>query len=179
MATTPTNIFKIAFVGDAGSGKSTYLRAIVAKGQKKPIWSHPNHIPTLGVDVMPIRMLCSDQSVVEFDVWDTGDCHYKSMFDLYLLQANAIVYFIDGTKTVEEKKASFRHWKDQVDKVCPNVPYIVIYTKFDLKSGVALGTSGHASTIYEVSSKRGDNLQLPLKSLVKKLTKTDVNSFLI
>lgn len=171
------SIYKVLFVGDGKVGKTTYLHYLASKSPHDFI---TDYHPTLGIEVRPIRFRLQTKTgnkTIELDIWDcAGVEEYRGLFDAYCSGAQGVVYFIDSTKTKEEKEISLRKWQNEVNKVHPNLPYVVVYTKIDLvPHGIPLGTADHNSTFYEISTKTKANIQLPMMSLIAKLLHTEVN----
>jgi GTP-binding nuclear protein Ran len=65
MASTNPLRFKIVLVGDAGTGKSTYLKRLLTGEFEK------HYIATLGVDVHPLTFHTNYGPIV-FQCWDTA-----------------------------------------------------------------------------------------------------------
>lgn len=156
---------KILFVGDAESGKSSYLRSVLSK----PL--DPNYHPTLGVEVRRVRSHLTPTQTIELDVWDcAGVEEYRGLFEDHYSDARGVVYFIDNNLSDIQKSESLNKWKAEVNKVHSNLPYVVVYTKFDLHpTGFALGSGSQNALYYQISTKNGTNIQLPLKSIIHKI----------
>jgi len=79
--------FKILFLGAAKTGKS-HLRKTLTRRDISD-----NYIPTLGVDVSPVRLF-GDGNIYRANIWDcAGDNRYEGLEGGYYMQAEAVVIF--------------------------------------------------------------------------------------
>lgn len=107
---------KVVLVGDAGVGKTSFLRMVRDREYK-------THAPTEGADVTEIRA-----EGKRLEVWDCGG-RYMGLKEGYWIGAKvAVVMFsIDSVQSW----VSVKKWIDEVQAVCGNVPVIIVGTKAD------------------------------------------------
>lgn len=85
--------FKILFLGAANTGKS-HLRQTLSRCEIPE-----NYIPTLGVEVRPIRLF-SNGNFCRANIWDcAGDNRYSGLEGGYYRQAHAVVIFKEDGST--------------------------------------------------------------------------------
>src|SRR5579883_2671008 len=97
--------FKIIFVGEANTGKSTYLLRQVSDQFR------PQYTPTLGVEVYPLRFQ-TNLGPICFNVWDcAGDQRYGGLRDGYFIGAEGCLLF--GGSEVKEME----RWGNDVVRV--------------------------------------------------------------
>lgn len=167
--------FKCVLVGDGGVGKSAFVqRHLTGEFVRK-------YTPTLGVAVTPIVFDTTD-GPVRFNVWDcAGQERYSSLSDEYYIQADcAIVMF---SLTSKMSFLSARTWINKVQKVCGNIPIILVGSVFDVaKKSVTdeqimqqyLSRDKHLK-YYSISTKSNYNLGKPFEELTQQLLGCDVN----
>ena len=79
--------FKILFLGAANTGK-THLRQTLSRCEISEFY-----VPTLGVEVRPIRLF-GDGNFCRANIWDcAGDNRYSGMQSGYYTQADAAIIF--------------------------------------------------------------------------------------
>ena len=87
MMTAQLQEFKILFLGAANTGK-THLRQTLSRCEISE-----RYIPTLGVEVRPIRLF-GDGNFYRANIWDcAGDTRYSGLQGGYYTEAHAVVIF--------------------------------------------------------------------------------------
>jgi GTP-binding nuclear protein Ran len=125
------NTFKVILVGDEGVGKTSLIKRHIT-GQ-----FFAQYIPTLGVDVNPVRFNTSNGPIC-FNVWDTPGktaFRFRGLGDGYYVQADAAIVMFDRTNATSCK--NIEYWIYQIDRVCPDIPIVVVGTKCDLSSSLS------------------------------------------
>jgi len=117
---TVKEIEKIVLVGEAGSGKSTFLK-------KKLGWSFdPTYSATIGCEVIPIEGI---------HYWDTaGQEKFMGLKDGYYLGAHKFYFFIPGNR--RPKGEDLDSWLNDMKRVAPSAEIVVIVSIYDLKKKV-------------------------------------------
>lgn len=163
--------FKVVLVGDGGVGKSTYLNRSCGNSFK------PHYYPTVGVNIASVGFdfSLSDRSnrKVIFTVWDTaGQEKLSGLKDGYYINADAAIVMYDLSSPSSYKNVN--QWIDDVKRICPNIPIIVVGNKSDIPESKVSDT-----TSIKISTKTKRHLHRPFKLLTKYLLdRTDIKNFL-
>jgi GTP-binding nuclear protein Ran len=117
--------FKLVLVGDAGVGKTTWIkRHLNGEFEKK-------YIPTLGVEVHPLKF-CTNCGPFTFNVWDTaGQERFGGLRVGYYIQAQCAIIMFDVTSRITYK--SVPNWHRDIERVCGNIPIVLVGNKVDVK----------------------------------------------
>ena len=153
--------FKIIFVGEANTGKTTFLRHHVTSEFR------PQYHPTMGVEVYPL-LFQTNLGPICFNVWDcAGDERYGGLRDGYFLMANGCLLF--GGNSVGD----LEKWNNDVVRVTGPIPTVVVASKSDLAEMKTRLVSNFAIRknlpFVSVSSRNNDNCERPFLLLAKKL----------
>ncbi|KNC49871.1 GTP-binding nuclear protein ran/tc4 [Thecamonas trahens ATCC 50062] len=128
MSNAPT--FKLLLVGDGGTGKTAFLKAI------NSLAFETKYIATLGVEVDEVRLATSSGPLV-FNVWDTaGQEKFGGLRDGYYIQGQAAVIFADASSRSSVKHAR-TSWLRDVVRVCDGIPKVFVFNKTDVPGGEA------------------------------------------
>lgn len=152
--------YKVVMIGNGGVGKTSIVKRL-RSGEFQP-----QYVPTLGVEVNPIR-INTNYGTIQFNVWDcAGQECLSGLRDGYYLQANACIGVIEkgnklsvGMLTEQLKHDSFQ-----------NIPVVTILNKMDIptnKSEVHIDAFPEAII---VSAKNNQNLHTPFVVLARQLT---------
>jgi len=96
--------YKIALLGDGGSGKTSWVHRIIRSEFEK------RYLATLGVEVSPI-VLNTNEGKFNLSVWDiSGQDKYSNLKDGFCQNTDAAIIFFDTTS-----KLSFRNIKFWID----------------------------------------------------------------
>lgn len=94
------NEYKIVLIGDGGVGKTSYSHRLLSGEFEN------KHIPTLGVEVHPLKLYTSQGSIL-FYMWDcAGIERFGGLRDGYYLQANACIVMFDVTDPASYERVS-------------------------------------------------------------------------
>jgi GTPase SAR1 family protein len=197
---------KVIFVGDSGSGKTTYFNRVLDSGSGSHTFKFDDkYNPTIDVNFKATRFRfeitvtgsgAKETPVIvksiDLGMWDIGLVRGppELVYDPYFEGSSAAIIFIDDTLSKEEKERSLEKWKTLLFAQNPARMYIVIYTKFDLtqrnnESPIGLNdiykmslSSAEKITfskkVYQVSSKRGDNIGTSFISLASMILEREV-----
>lgn len=175
--TTTTTTFKIALVGDGGVGKTTLIKRLrTGEFEKK-------YIATLGVEVHPLRFSIRGDTAGErevcFNMWDTaGQEKFGGLRDGYYIQSNAAIAMFDRTSNVTFRNVT--KWMEDLHRVCPNAPIIMVGNKMDcevkvnsdeitvLLNKASIKQLGVAK-YYDMSAKNNYNFDKPLLAIARQL----------
>jgi GTP-binding nuclear protein Ran len=108
--------FKLILVGDAGTGKSSWVRALHSEPPRK------FYIPTVGVEVTSVTL---PKKKITFKIWDTaGDPQYGGLTHGCHSKADCAIVF----KTKSEVNTNSHI--ASLQKYCGNIPIIVVNPKY-------------------------------------------------
>ncbi len=159
--------FKLILIGDSGVGKTTFVkRHLTGEFEKK-------HVPTLGVEVHPLRFL-TNYGPILFNIWDcAGEERCTSLRSGYYNGAECCIIMFDLTDERSFKNVS--KWKRRLRRVCKDIPIVISGNKCDV----------HARTIkpqetkvcraidgvmyFDISAKSNYNFEKPFLWLARKL----------
>ena len=167
-----TKVFKIALVGDAGVGKTTFMkRHLTGEFERK-------YVPTLGVEVHPLTFH-TNRGVVVFNCWDTaGQEKFGGMRSAYYLKTDGVIAMADITSKVTMKNLS--KWIQDVEAVTSlsgGSPVVICYNKADVITVVdPLRVQGYHQFI--ISTKSTFNYEMPFLYLARKLTGDETLEFI-
>lgn len=115
---------KVVFVGNAESGKSSFLRQILTGN------FFDEYYPTMGVDVHVVR---DRHNETIFNVWDcSGNEQYSSLGSRYWIGATYFV--ICYTHNSQSECDSTKYWTKKIKKYNQNAKIFYIATKCDIKN---------------------------------------------
>ena len=116
--------FKIALIGDAGVGTTSFIHKLMSGEFKK------RYIPTSGVKINNI-LLNTNKGTINLSLYDVaGQEKYSTNNDIYYKDTNLAIIFFDLTSQL-----SFRNlgmWIKTYRKICPQGEIIVVGNKFDI-----------------------------------------------
>jgi GTP-binding nuclear protein Ran len=113
--------FKVVFLGDAGVGKSTFIKKYLTNTFET------KYIPTVGAEIYPV-----DVNDMVFTIWDTaGQEKYSGLREGYYLNADAAVVFFSNDSVLSFKNVA--NWIADFKRICPDKPIIVVRNKTDVK----------------------------------------------
>ena len=95
------NTYKIVIIGDAQTGKTSYLRRLLTGEYTK------KYTPTLGVDVHPL-IFHTNHGTITFNVWDVaGNEKFRGLGDGYYIGAKgALSFHTHGSNMTHERELS-------------------------------------------------------------------------
>ncbi|XP_077452743.1 ras and EF-hand domain-containing protein-like [Stigmatopora argus] len=164
-------IYNFVLVGDAATGKSSFLLRLVYNQFRDDI----------GMDFHMKKMLVDGQKT-NLRIWDTaGQERFQSISRLYIQKAQGILLLYDVTS--EQSFLNIRAWLEQIrDSAEENVPVCIIGNKVDLREheaarrcvsmadGETLATRNGA-LFCETSAKEGTNVVEAVLHLAREVRK--------
>ena len=128
---------KIVLVGETNVGKSSFVRKL----EGKEILN--DHVPTLGVEVIPIRRSLSQYVHKVFNIWDcAGDQRFEGLRDGYWVQADGAIIMVDceNSKTI----LTIEIWRTQLQRMIENKPIVVVLNKCEILTQAQRGALENA-----------------------------------
>lgn len=115
---------KIVLIGDAGVGKSTFLkRHRTGEFDRK-------YIATMGVDVVPLTFYTTHGKIT-FKILDcAGNANFAGLDTGYYHQAHGVICMYDLASEITYK--SVPGWIEKVRNIVPNIPIVICGNKSDL-----------------------------------------------
>ncbi|XP_064109217.1 uncharacterized protein LOC135217341 [Macrobrachium nipponense] len=160
--------YKIAIVGDGGTGKSSYVSRLQCEGFRH------EYIATMGVEKTEIIVHTSHgESIIS--LWDTaGQEKLGPLRDAYYENADAAIIFCDVTSRVTYKNVPL--WHKDIMRVCEGIPVVLCANKIDVKERKVKSKSityplKFNMGFFEISVKSRICLKEPLEYLLQHLTK--------
>lgn len=145
--------FKIVFVGDGGVGKTTMIHRILTDQFS------PRYISTVGVEVHPL-IFETTRGRITFNVWDTaGQEKLRGLADGYYHQSDAAILMYDVNSRVSFRNLA--NWRTEVQRVCPNIPILIVANKIDTTDKV-----NHPDSI-RTSVRMNQNIRAPFLQLAR------------
>lgn len=145
--------YKIAIIGDTGSGKTTYAYRLISYVPEFTL------MPTIAVEAHPYQVMMADGEHL-INIYDfagkggqfaSSDDHYKG--------SDAALLFYDHTN--KESMHKVRYWEEKFRSICPDKPIIYVANKMDIKGENIMKNS------IPISAKHGTNLLAPMREAVR------------
>ena len=116
--------YKVILVGDGGCGKSAFVkRALTGNFEKR-------YIPTLGVDVTPLRV---PSRLTYLNIWDcAGQEKFGGLRDGYYISTEVAIVAFDLTSPLSLNNAG--SWAKSVRRIAEKSPIIICGMKSDIKT---------------------------------------------
>lgn len=159
------NQFKIVVLGDGEVGKTTWAHRLLTRGEFLN-----EYVPTLGVEVHPLRYRINGEDPIGFNIWDcAGVERFGGLRDGYYIQAKGAILMCDLTRS--DTCEALMRWKRDLDRVCENIPIVVCGNKVDREDRVFNLEEGEREGITYCTMSVGNahNLKEPLILLARKL----------
>jgi len=119
-----THNFKLTFIGDGGTGKTTYIRRHIL-GDFETFYN-----PTIGANVSRLTFT-TNKGNVAFICWDiAGQEKFGGLKDGYYIGTQLLMIFFDVTL-----RSTYKHvpnWLQDYDRTFDSVPTVVVGNKIDL-----------------------------------------------
>ena len=149
-------VFKLIIVGDPGVGKTSLLLRYIENRFEE------EYISTIGVDFY-IQTLNIKGKEIKLQIWDTGGQEkFSYMRPGYYIGAVGAVVVYDATQPSTFKNV--KKWITEVEKYCPNIPFIIAENKIDRprmvsRDAVKRFVNEEKLAIFETSAKDNLNVQ--------------------
>ena len=176
---TPTMIFKILLIGDAGVGKTNIVERYINKKFEE------NSVSTIGVDLRD-KTFDFDGDRVKVQIWDTaGDPKYRTLQDSYYKGAQGfmLVYDISNKKSFENLDKWYKAIKVD-NKNSNNIKVILVGNKSDLEEKREITeeegknkAESFGFSFLETSSLNGNKIDEAFFLLVKEVYNNNKNEF--
>ncbi|CAE7835492.1 ran [Symbiodinium sp. CCMP2592] len=166
-ASGPAVEYKLVLLGDAGVGKTCFVkRHVTGEFVKK-------YRPTEGCEMKKLKISTSRGPVL-FQVWDTaGQDHLAGLRDGYFIGAQCAMVFFDVTK--RESHQNLAKWVTDLRKVAGEIPVVVVGNKVDAPGRVVKAQEGSVIMrklkvqYYDLSVRTRFNTEVPLLFLSRRL----------
>lgn len=151
---------KVVIIGDAGSGKTTFLRKYMTGEFTR------DYRPTLS-SIMHQLPIYTNKGIVTLDVWDTPGQDLISGLRSSYVNADAFVVFFDTASNLSYKHAI--NWIYKLRAIV-DVPIVLVGNKIDIierkvrRSVINAPTNG---TYYDISSKSNYNFDRPFLYIIR------------
>ena len=162
-------LYKIILVGDASSGKSSFLLQYTHEDYNK------NFLTTIGFEFGSKVLQMEDGKKVKLHIWDTvGQENFKSILKSYYKGSNGVILMY----SINEKE-SFNHlttWVEEINKQYienKRPPIFLVGNKMEEKERMVTEVEGEAFAIKyglmfsECNTKTGENINYIFDKLVK------------
>jgi Ras-related protein Rab-1A len=160
---------KVVLVGDAGVGKSCFMKKYVEDTYVD------DHIVTIGVDYKS-KIIERENEIVKLNLWDTaGEERFRATSASIYKGADAALLFYDTSDRQSFKNLS--RWKQELDKLCsPSLVVVLVGTKCDLHNKRTVSydeaqklAASWGTPFFETSSKTGEHIEDAIVALTEKL----------
>ncbi len=164
----PDEIVKLAIVGDAGVGKTSYIQSLL---KNKPIL---DQLPTMGISFNTVIVEDVNDVKIKVNIWDTaGQDRFRSIIKLYLKNVDGIILMYDTyTEKVNENLSL---WLNTILEESENIYVLVVFNKTDIihknkESNINDGKDfckKHKLIFKELSVKNFENIKDVILSLIQ------------
>jgi GTP-binding nuclear protein Ran len=162
--------FKVVLIGDAGVGKTTFVKRHTSGEFER------KYLPTVGVNVSKLLFYTNIGPVV-LDMWDTaGQEKFGGLRDGYYISAHAAIIMFDVTS-----KSTYRNvpvWYRDINRIAENIPVVLVGNKVDVavmnrqvKPKNIIFHRKKGMQYYDLSAKSNYNYEKPILYLIKQLYK--------
>ncbi len=164
------NTFKVVLVGNAGVGKSAFVKRHSCGDFEK------KYIATMGVEVTPLRFKTNYGEYV-LNIWDcAGSEKFRGLGDGYYVSSDAAICMF----SLDDKLSmiNISKWLRDIKRMCADIPTIIAGSKYDLPNlqvtsntfGDSFRTLGYP--MFEISSKNNEVIvtRQPIVEILKTLT---------
>jgi small GTP-binding protein len=149
-------IYKVVIAGDGSVGKTSLIRRY-CEGMFEQ-----SRIMTIGVDFQTKTVMLGDREV-RLSIWDVaGQERFGSFRDTFYGGARAVALVYDVT--VSESFDNLIRWRDEILRIVPDVPMVLIANKVDLEAVVPARQArqwarGLGMPFLETSAATGQNVE--------------------
>ena len=162
---------QLLIIGDSTVGKTSILSRF-ANGT-----FNSNYLATVGLDNFTKDEII-DNKIIRIKIWDTaGQERYKSLTKGFFRNAEGVmlVYDVTNSETYENLKFWLQSIKNNMSSDMGEIPIIIIGNKIDCEDREVIKEEAEkfwkeqGYQYFETSAKTGDNIDMTIKYLVKKV----------
>ncbi len=165
--------FKIIVVGDAGVGKTTFIK------RHRTGEFEAKYVPTLGAEVHKMTYQTNLHSEVVLNLWDcSGSDQFSDMKKTFYAGADGAIVFFDVCQRTSYKNASL--YIREIRENCGNIPIFLCGNKVDSvdrkvrPKDINLHRDMNLSAYYDISAKSNFNFEKPFIKMSSVLLGYDV-----
>lgn len=160
--------FKILFVGDCSTGKSSVVQRITTRS-----WVSTTQA-TIGVDYVVKTMQCAETGdLIHLHLWDVGGHElsgYKTVTTVYYRHSHGAFVVFDRTR--KKTFASVLLWKENIERINGDIPIILLANKADETAEADYNLEEFAqehgfAAVFETSAREGTNVQKALETMAQ------------
>ena len=164
-------LFKIALIGDSGTGKTSILLRFIDNSFKDDTKS------TIGVDFKLVTLELEEKIYAKMQIWDTcGSERFKSLTSSFIKTCNAFILVFDLTRPVTFQNID--HWINTIKENTSPKFMILIGNKSDLteqrsvpKEMIIQYCEKNLFNYIEISAKNNKNVEMLFKEVPYQLYK--------
>lgn len=162
-------LFKVVVIGDSCVGKSALLQRFADD------YFDEKYVSTIGIDFKTCLIQIEPQQLVKLHAWDcAGQERFRAITRTYYRGVAGVLIVFDVGQHL-----SFDHvqeWLDEVDRVCPDRPVILLVgNKVDVQHRAVTTeiaqkyATKHDLLYFETSAKNGANVERAFREMVERL----------
>jgi GTP-binding nuclear protein Ran len=152
--------FKIVVVGDAGVGKTSWVRKLLTGDFRE------EYVSTLGVEAHCVKLNTNKGQFI-FNIWDAaGEEKYRGMRNVYYVGADAVIAMHDFNNPTSF--SNLGKWIEEVKDKCVPVQ-IIVGNKKEFRDSTHMDASGYSNI--DISVKKDDSIWLPLLKTARILSR--------
>lgn len=126
--TSGTPIYKVVVAGDGAVGKTSLIRRF-CEGKFEE-----SRVMTIGVDFQT-KTVSIRGKIIRLSIWDiAGQERFESFRDQFYRGARSVALVYDVTRP--ESFDNLARWREEILKIAPGVPMMLVANKIDLQSKV-------------------------------------------
>ncbi len=148
MSVSKIPTIKVLLVGDGAVGKTTFV-----KRHRLGVYDK-RYNATMGVEVHPIKFHTNKGPII-FNIWDVaGQEKFGGLREGYYIYGKAAIVMFSF-----DSKLTFKNvprWKEDVIKVCGDIPIVVVGNKNDLEKKKVTSVGVDGVDVLKISVKTGE-----------------------
>ena len=168
---TNDRVFKLLLVGDAGIGKTAFVKRVLGFDFEK------SYISTFGINICePTLKFSYDSSsnvkgTIDFEIWDCSGKENLTDFKTELSNIDCAICMYDCCEPVSQINAE--KWIRSLSEIIPNIPLTTVANKCDKLSVFEKHDHNITTSTFLCSAKFAVNLYAPFNILAHKLLKDE------
>lgn len=179
-------VYKIIFVGEVGSGKTSFIRQFVSG-----VFSEYYKL-TIGVDFAHKSITWDDNTVIDLQLWDvSGEGRFTKQTRIFYQESVAAFIFFDVFNLTTLNSAEL--WKKEIDdsvitKDNKPIPCLLIGNKCDLKKSFEWGKTreemdqickeNNYISFFETSAKNRINVDESINFIIKYIIEHNIEPYI-